>query len=65
MTIARSTRDALREAERRGCRCEAVTPRAYFRRSTAADRVPKGGLLVRQDDGMFIAIALIPKETRS
>ncbi len=62
MTLARSTTDALREAQRRGCTCEAVTPRALVSRSAASSGVPKGGLLVKQDDGMFLAIALIPKE---
>lgn len=61
--IAHSVRDALREAERRGCTCEAVTARTLISRAAATRGVPTGGLLVKDNAGKFIALRLVPKET--
>ena len=58
--IAHSPRSALAIAIERGCRLEAITSRSIKTRSVAEDKVPAGGLLVKEEDGRFMPLALIP-----
>lgn len=58
--IARSPRQALDLAIERGCTIEAIHNYGIKTRSAAEAKVPPGGLLVKQDDGTFVAMDLIP-----
>ena len=57
---AHSPRQALDIAVSRDCLCVATHPRRIKTRSSAEAKVPRGGLLVREDDGTFVALALQP-----
>lgn len=56
-------REALTYAEGKQCRLEAVYPRPIGSRVSAARRVPRGGILVREDDG-YIALELVARRVR-
>ena len=58
--IAISPRQALAIAADRGCTCESLTTRSIKTRSVAEDKTPKDGLLVKDDDGRFVVLILIP-----
>ncbi len=61
MNICRSVRAALDEAARRNCHCEAVINHGRIDRAAAEKLVPKGGLLVREGNGRYLPIRLVPK----
>ncbi len=58
--IARTPRQALDLAVERDCTIEAVHNYSIKTRSAAEAKVPAGGILVKQSNGTFVAMALIP-----
>ena len=55
-----SVRSALDTASSRGCVCEAVSARRIKTKASAARLVPRGGLLMREDDGTYVPLDLVP-----
>ena len=63
MIIARTVRDALREAAAQGCYLEALANTAMKSREAAVRRLPKKrGMLVKHDDGTFVPLRLVKRE---